>query len=318
MDRAGPVGPRHDARVRYRLDPDLPETLAAPDRLRLGGRSARAELPDTALVRALIEEARLGTTRAGLERRARRFSSVPAAERAACIDALLAACDPVPPVAPPRLLVLVRATPASAPLGRRIARELLRRGHRALVGAADSPPRTVEGETAGLVVDVADRVLEPHRHLPLVSADLPHLAVVREPGRHLIGPAVLPGRSPCLRCDELHRVEAERAWAVVAPQLLRLAPPPADDELEWRTGLQLGALVESLLRALVAAERAPAHPLLGGRVTVEATGEVTSCAVPFHDGCGCRALPRTATPAPSSRRGAAAAPTRGAARAGRG
>ena len=259
--------------------------------------------------RAPLEQARLGTTRAALLRTARRHHRVRAAEQESAVDAVLRACEPQPDGAAPRRLVLVRTTPASRPLAERVARELARLGHRALVGSAEALARAPDGEVPGLVVDVADHLVAPHRHRPLLADDLPHFAIVRETGAHLVGPFVLPGETPCLRCDELHRIDAERAWAVVAPQLLRLPAPAGDESLEWRTALHVGALVERLLRGLVLGEPAPAHPLVGGRLELARTGGVTSTPVPFHDGCGCRALPRSASGAPSSRPGARAAPT---------
>ena len=48
---------------------------------------------------------------------------------------------------------------------------------------------------------------------------VPHLlATVRE-GSGVVGPLVLPGRSSCLRCHDLHRADRDPAWPRIAAQL---------------------------------------------------------------------------------------------------
>ncbi|HEX5996434.1 MAG TPA: ThiF family adenylyltransferase [Jiangellales bacterium] len=52
----------------------------------------------------------------------------------------------------------------------------------------------------------------------LVAAGIPHLAarVVELTG--MVGPLVVPGRTPCLRCLELHRGDRDPAWPRIAAQ----------------------------------------------------------------------------------------------------
>nr|WP_297426983.1 ThiF family adenylyltransferase [uncultured Actinotalea sp.] len=53
-----------------------------------------------------------------------------------------------------------------------------------------------------LVVLVEQHVADPARHRALLDNDVPHLSVVLREAAVLVGPLVLPGEGPCLRCDE--------------------------------------------------------------------------------------------------------------------
>ena len=57
-----------------------------------------------------------------------------------------------------------------------------------------------------------------------------HLFAVVRPSVGVVGPLVLPGRSSCARCHDLHRRDRDAAWPTVAAQLRALpggAPAPA-------------------------------------------------------------------------------------------
>jgi len=60
-------------------------------------------------------------------------------------------------------------------------------------------------------------------HDPLQGHDSPdrgaHLAVSVREGRVVIGPLVVPGRTSCLHCAELHRTDRDPRWPAVAAQL---------------------------------------------------------------------------------------------------
>ncbi|KAA2262824.1 TOMM precursor leader peptide-binding protein [Solihabitans fulvus] len=61
----------------------------------------------------------------------------------------------------------------------------------------------------------------------LVADRVPHLAVRVREGVGLVGPLVLPGRTSCLRCADLHRCDLDPCWSTVAAQLAD-RPQPAD------------------------------------------------------------------------------------------
>jgi hypothetical protein len=70
-----------------------------------------------------------------------------------------------------------------------------------------------------LVVLVEHGVADPTRHRPLMTDGIPHLSVVVREASVLVGPMVEPGRTPCLRCVDLHRSAADPHWPTVAAQL---------------------------------------------------------------------------------------------------
>lgn len=51
------------------------------------------------------------------------------------------------------------------------------------------------------------------------SRRLAHLAVTIRDGTVVVGPLVRPGRTPCLNCLDLHRLDRDPAWRVLAAQL---------------------------------------------------------------------------------------------------
>ena len=142
-----------------------------------------------------------------------------------------------------------------------------------------SKPETL---TVDLTVVVAegpevDRVITDH----LLRADQPHLLVRSLGDAVWVGPLVLPGRTPCLRCTDLTRTDADPGWPTVLAQLGRLR-------------LRLPALLTGWA-ASVAAAQALAF-LDGGRPeTTGATLELTAADLrtelrtwPNHADCGCR------------------------------
>ena len=88
--------------------------------------------------------------------------------------------------------------------------------HDAAPGLRTPPPR---GGPVDLVVLTEHWVADPVRHRPLMADGVPHLSIVLREASILVGPLVRPGRSPCLRCADLHRAELDLGWPRVAAQL---------------------------------------------------------------------------------------------------
>jgi hypothetical protein len=95
--------------------------------------------------------------------------------------------------------------------------------HRArMVQAADQCPGPPD---AVVLADAA--VWDPHLGLRLVAERVPHLAVHAREVSVVIGPLVLPGRTGCLRCTDLHRADWDPCWPRLAAQLAMRPPVPA-------------------------------------------------------------------------------------------
>lgn len=130
----------------------------------------------------------------------------------------------------------------------------------------------------------------PHAaHDPLARGSseesVAHLPVAVREGRVVVGPLVLPGRTSCLHCAELHRTDRDPSWPVVAAQLVA-GPHGAGEEPNS---------VTAALAAAVGAAQALDH-LDGIRAVgvIESTLELQPPdwqplrrAWPTHPDCGC-------------------------------
>jgi hypothetical protein len=85
------------------------------------------------------------------------------------------------------------------------------------------------------LVIIAGEVAEPDRALTdaLFRSGRPHLVVRMEPDRAVVGPLVMPGRSPCVRCQDLNRCRLDEAWPHLLAQLCRETVTPEPTLLAW-------------------------------------------------------------------------------------
>ena len=111
-----------------------------------------------------------------------------------------------------------------SPLGASVGQIGERRGAAAMSRLATIAPSTVT--TPGITAPDVTVLAPDHGPDATLSAEWlrergPHLlAYVRET-TGVVGPFVLPGRSACLRCVELHRTDRDSAWPRLALQLAR-------------------------------------------------------------------------------------------------
>lgn len=99
---------------------------------------------------------------------------------------------------------------------------------------------------------------------PLHAAGTPHLSATVRETTGVVGPLVLPGRTACLRCVDLHRCDRDPAWPALLAQLTgrpRRAADPLDGPL-------------ALLVAAAAALQTLAFLDAGVDAAVDAAGEV--------------------------------------------
>ena len=123
-----------------------------------------------------------------------------------------------------------------------------------------------------------------------MALDIPHLAVCAAGPRAVIGPMVIPGRTSCLRCRDLHLSDADPTWPRAAVQWsarrrVSTSAPLAQMAGAW-AALQVLALID-------AGSRAVSAPTIDGALIVtlpEASPRIEPR--PSHPLCGCR-WPRT-------------------------
>ena len=117
-------------------------------------------------------------------------------------------------------------------------------------------------------------VLDGRAHLPVAALD----------GTGTVGPLVVPGATPCLRCDDLVRADADDAWARVAAELVGRRDPVPVALAAATAALAVGEVLAVL------DDGAPASR--GAVVTLAPDGARRVRPVRRHPDCGCRALAR--------------------------
>lgn len=141
----------------------------------------------------------------------------------------------------------------------------------------------VDGRGPVSITVICTGTCEPDRSVTdaLTRDGDPYLVVRTRPGVAVAGPLVVPARTSCVRCADLWRAEADRAWPRLAAQLSHRAAP--DDPLldSWVTAMAVAQIV-----AFVHGE---AGELRSRTLTLSgATGRTTLRVWPPHPDCGCR------------------------------
>jgi bacteriocin biosynthesis cyclodehydratase domain-containing protein len=97
-------------------------------------------------------------------------------------------------------------------------------------GAPEAQTRPLApGRPPDVVLLASARPVDTDLTAMLHRAALPHLVVGVRETTAVVGPLVLPGRTSCLRCADLHRSDRDPAWPMLAAQLSG-RPPPTQPE----------------------------------------------------------------------------------------
>ncbi len=146
-------------------------------------------------------------------------------------------------------------------------------------------PRLLTAEGLGPAGDYVLTVLatptcEPDRAVTdaLVRDGRPFLVVRLHEGRGSVGPLVVPGRTPCLRCDDLHHRDHDPAWPRVVAQLAHL-PCFASAAVAAGDGATARVQAQSVLAGAV--------PDALGTVLDTEGGVLRARRVESHPECGC-------------------------------
>jgi len=179
------------------------------------------------------------------------------------------------------------------PLGRSLAadlEELCRRTDLPLLAdRAPGPPRKDAPAPHRLHVLVG--VGEPRRELldPLVRDGVPHLLVRMTEGDAVVGPFVVPGATPCLRCLDAHRATEDPVWPLLVEQYARAAGRDRPDGVPEPVDAALAALAVAWAARDVATYAGGGHPpTLGTTVRISPALETLETQPwPAHPACGC-------------------------------
>jgi bacteriocin biosynthesis cyclodehydratase domain-containing protein len=154
-------------------------------------------------------------------------------------------------------------------------------------------PMIDPGTAPDLVVLVERSAADALRADPLLAADIPYLSVLIRETSVLIGPLVVPGHGPCLRCLDLHRSDRDRQWPTVLNQLLADAAQAGPREETAVAQLAAGLAALQVLTRLDGRRR---PTTVGATLEVELPdGLVARRPWPAHPSCGCHWPPGSAT-----------------------
>lgn len=166
---------------------------------------------------------------------------------------------------------------------------------RALVPGADvgAPPLRLVPD---LVVLADAQVPDPDLVAHCVTTGVAHLPVRLRDGIGVVGPLVLPGRTACLHCLDLHRTALDPGWPGVAAQLVA-RPGPGDP------AAVAGTAALGTAQALAALDGADAPPILDATLELDVTsGSLRRVDWTAHPECPCGGTrhPRATCGAPRS------------------
>jgi hypothetical protein len=266
-----PIGASRDHPRVLRIDPAAPPLWRTPDSLQFGHDPELVRLEDVPpgaeeVIHALV----LGTDRRGLEAIASRSGLDD-------LDGLLARLDGI----------LVRGERERPPLAVGID------GPADLV-ALVRPWFGPEGPgRPDVVVVAAHHLVPPAATVRALAEDLPHVALVFDDQAAVVGPYVVPGRTPCLRCAEEHRLD-DPARRAVAAQLLRRGPARTTSSIRTRL-----AACAALGNALDALRAGGPTGLEGAALRMTPAGAISRERRPWHDRCSCRSADGPAPTAPA-------------------
>jgi bacteriocin biosynthesis cyclodehydratase domain-containing protein len=138
---------------------------------------------------------------------------------------------------------------------------------------------------------------DPVRVAALHRDVVAHLPVRLRDGTGVVGPLVLPGRSACLGCVELHRSDRDPGWPTVAAQLVdrpgRGTPATAAATAALGVAQVLAALDGAAGGAGFDGGAAPGPPALGATLELDvAAGVLLRRPWAAHPSCTCGAPPR--------------------------
>lgn len=248
-----------------RLDPRHPIVWRTPGSLQIGGRRPIVVLDGiTPAEERMVHALGAGIPEEALAVQGRCARTVAAGLIERVRPALLGAT-------PPGLAITVRTRDDQGRQLAELARSL------GLLGVQPADARA--GRTAGMLI--GSHAIPPVAYRDWLRRDVPHIGIIFGESEVHISSVVVPGHTPCLRCADLHRRDADACWPAIATQLLAVRAAAADDPL-----LRVAALATAV-RRLREVCGAPPSQLESRALSITADGTAAAVAAPSHDECGC-------------------------------
>lgn len=148
--------------------------------------------------------------------------------------------------------------------------------------ASGDASNSIVALVGGAGIQAPEALLEPGASVHGAFEDRPHLPVSVHRGHVGVGPLVIPGKTPCLRCLYLHRSDADPAWPRVVEQWRSVDQSiDADPLVAWQAAVVAAIMVRRWIDSPTHATPHRVHWRLPHVST--SSDEVT-----WHPGCGCR------------------------------
>lgn len=136
-----------------------------------------------------------------------------------------------------------------------------------------------------LVVLAPASAIEPSLADELLRDNVPHLVTTVRDTVGIVGPLVVPGRTSCLRCQELHRRDRDPAWPRLLAQLCRPHRGVAACDMVLATAVSAQAVSQAL--AYLDARQAEPATLCGTLEIALPDWRWRRRTWPLHPECGC-------------------------------
>lgn len=176
--------------------------------------------------------------------------------------------------------------------------------------AAEEPASPAPGaRPPDLVVLTGIGAVAAEAASPWLRGGVAHLPVVLHGTSAEVGPLVVPGTGPCLRCVDLTRTDHDPGWPAVLAQLTPSAVAPAA-EASGETSLVFATAGLAAMTVLAALDGHPQRPGTSWRLGLPAP-RLTEQVWPRHPHCGCAGAGPADDDAGASRAAAAGVATDG-------
>lgn len=275
----------------YVLDPTMPVLLRPDATVQIGWDPRRAVLArppegmDAGALAAVLRAMYSPMSRTELRRLATGFDDL--------LDGLLAAgvVRELPPTPAGRCLSI--RVNGGGPLSDLLAEGLRCSGAR--VSRASHGTAAVAPAGVDLVVLADNLAADPRLVRDLQTRGVAHLPVLMRDGAGVVGPLVLPGRSACLCCVDLHRTDRDPAWPALAVQLRDLVGSGDRATVLATVALALGQLQQIITAVQNRPAPAPVPATLGATVEVDVGAQsIVARRWARHPLCGCWPEPPSA------------------------
>jgi bacteriocin biosynthesis cyclodehydratase domain-containing protein len=135
-------------------------------------------------------------------------------------------------------------------------------------------------------------VADPELTAGLMAVGVPHLLVHAAEGTGVVGPLVVPGRTSCLRCVDLHNTDTDPCWPALATQL---AARPQQADLASAQATAAFAAGQALHFLHGSAAGHGALPVWGAAMEIDVfTGRCNRVEWRPHERCTCGVARNTA------------------------